>query len=375
MLEQDLIDYRVPVYEKISEKIDEAPVICYWESDTGTSHKILPQEKVSVSTKKIKVYRLGGKLFLPNYFKSEIFDRQNTILIRGNIRNLFLIPLLIINKILRVKTIVWGQGVSRKRVFKPSSHIFDTIYLLILKLCDAYVLYDEITQKRLGDYVQADKLFVANNTIDTGKEYTYLQKLKSRKTGEIKKELEIHTDITLCFIGRLTKRKKLNYLLDVFEILSGEFRNIGLCIIGKGPEYESIKQKIDARGLPDVQLVGPKYEFEAAKYLYACDIMVMPGWLGLAVNHALIYGLPIVSQRKDEYLTGHAPEAAHLQHQYNGWFAEYNNKEDMVSGIKEIIMNYEYYSSNAAIYASDNLGIERMIDGFLQSYTYVNNKK
>ncbi|MGM0582453.1 MAG: glycosyltransferase family 4 protein [Bacteroidota bacterium] len=371
VLEQELIDYRIPVYEKISKEIEQKVIIYYWESRSNTHHNILSDDEVAVETKRIKVLNLFGKIFFPNYFYKDIVDSLNTIVVRGNVRNAFLIPLIFINKMLGVKTILWGQAISRRRIFRPFRNIVDLFYLFILKICDSYILYDSKTKKILSNYIKKEKLFVANNTINTDKEFLFLKKLESLDRQRIKNDIGINTDISLCFIGRLTKRKKIDYLLEVFYAVEKQYDSIGLYIIGDGPQYEKVVEKIKKLNLTNVKLIGSMYGFEAAKYLYGCDIMIMPGWLGLAVNHALIYGLPIVSQKKDEYLTGHAPESVHLKHKYNGWFARYNDKEDMVKGVKEIISNYDFYSSNATKYAKENLKIERMVEGFTQAYEYV----
>ncbi|MFW6046788.1 MAG: glycosyltransferase, partial [Candidatus Woesearchaeota archaeon] len=223
-------------------------------------------------------------------------------------------------------------------------------------------------------YVKSNKIFVANNTLDTDKEFNYLKQFEKNGITKIKKELGINYSLTLGFIGRLTKRKELDYLLDVFQALNKEFKNTGLYIIGKGSEYDDIANKIKNDKINNAYLIGPKYNYEAAKFLYAIDIIIIPWAVGLTVNHALIYGTPVISQCKDGEFIGHGPEVIHIKHKFNGWIAEYNNKQDMIQGIHEIINNYNFYSQNAAKYARENLTIDIMIQGFTEAYEYVKNK-
>ena len=374
IIEQELIDYRIPLYENIGKEISEDIVIYYWESQRNLGHKILTQENIGVKIIGIKVYNIFNKLFIPNFLKRDFFNRKNTIVIRGNVRNPFLMPFLLLNKLRGVKTIVWGQAISRKRIFSPFSDLRDFYSLVILKISSAYVLYDDVTKIQLEKYIKKKKFFVANNTIDTQKEYQFLETLGRIDKTKLRSDLGVNSKITLLYIGRLSKRKKISYLLEVFKNIENKYDSISLMIVGQGPEFEHIKKIIDFLELKNVSLVGPKYELEAAKYLYVSDIMIMPGWLGLAVNHAFIYGLPIVSQKENDYLTNHAPEAMHLKHKFNGWFAKYNDSEDMIKGIDEIINNYESYSKNAFQYAQNNLGIDKLVHGFIEAYNFVNDQ-
>jgi hypothetical protein len=84
----------------------------------------------------------------------------------------------------------------------------------------------------------------------------------------------------------------------------------------------------------------------------------------LAVNHAFVFGLPVVSQRFGEHLTGHAPEAAYVQHGQTGWFAQAGDREDMVRGIVHILEHWQTYSENVSVYVERYLRIERMMEGF-----------
>ncbi|MFW6009487.1 MAG: hypothetical protein ACOCP8_09515, partial [archaeon] len=167
ILEQELKDYRIPVYEKIDTCISDKVLLYYWKKKSNTSFNVLNEKDVNVKCKGISVLRLKDKLFLPNYFFKNIFKKNNTVLVRGNIRNLFLIPILILGRLKGINIIVSGHGYSKNRTFKPYSNILDFLYLLIIKLSNAYVVYDENTQAKLRQYVKSNKIFVANNTLDT----------------------------------------------------------------------------------------------------------------------------------------------------------------------------------------------------------------
>jgi glycosyltransferase involved in cell wall biosynthesis len=184
---------------------------------------------------------------------------------------------------------------------------------------------------------------------------------------KVKHRLGLERARYLVFIGRLQPRKQIPYLLDVYALLKRKCGlDLGVLIIGKG-DQAPLRAQAAELGVADVHFLGALTDEEAGAYLFASDVMVMPGWLGLAVNHAFVFGLPVVTQRFGKSLVGHGPEATYVEHGVTGWFAREGDKEGMAQGIVEILKHREEYSMRVFEYVEKYLRIERMVEGFAEA--------
>jgi uncharacterized protein YhaN len=90
----------------------------------------------------------------------------------------------------------------------------------------------------------------------------------------------------------------------------------------------------------------------------------------LAVNHAFIFGLPVVSQHFGKALLGHGPEAAYVHQGKTGLFSPAGDKEAMAQDIRHILENQKQFSANARDYADTYLRVEQMAEGFAQAVAH-----
>ena len=98
------------------------------------------------------------------------------------------------------------------------------------------------------------------------------------------------------FIGRLTKQKKLQQLVDVYYNLKEKGQGVNVVFIGDGPEQEALENSIQPIDKVNFWFTGALYEEkDIAKYLYNADLCISPGDVGLTAIHCLSYGLPIIS--------------------------------------------------------------------------------
>lgn len=364
IFEQKLLDYRVPIYNLLTKHID--LTVVFWKNYNSKDFlNSVNKDKLKFKFKGVYIFSFANRVFFPIYNLKLIFqDTPNILIFRGNVRNLLLPIILLIRKILGKKTIVWGQAISRKRGFNPTINFFDFYSLLILKLSDSYILYDLPTKNILSSYVNSNKLFVAKNTIDFKIEEVYYNKYKN-KINHIKEELGFTSKINLCFIGRLSERKKIPRLISIFNEFRNHTHDISLWIIGAGPFSKYITEFSDRNS--NIHYVGPKYGEEASKYLICSDAMLMPGWMGLAVNHSLFFGLPVFSETTKGSLINHAPEGSYIQNGYNGFLNEENDNIELNINISKFLKNIKFYKKNSRDYALNNLGVENMVSGVINS--------
>lgn len=370
--EQELPHYRVPVFAALQESLKDILIVCAGRPPASADY-ITPDElDLPFSYVESKTLWLAGaELYAQPWWSAfRQFGLPEAVIVRHAIRNLTLFPLLWFCKRKHIPVVVWGQGYSRNRNFEPQKNLYDKIHLAIVRLADAYVCYTPEVCDTLARYVAEAKLFVATNTLDTHPLFCIRDSLTVEGKENVKSRLGLERKYYLSFIGRLQPRKHIPYLLDVYELLKEQCPEVGLIIIGNGELETYLWERVAKTDLQDVHLLGFKPLEEAGEYLFASDVLVIPGWLGLAVNHAFVFGLPVVSQRFGDHLQGHAPEAAYVQHDVTGWFSPAGDQDDMVKGIMHILENREQFSARVSKYAEQYLTIEQMIGGFTAAVAY-----
>ena len=103
----------------------------------------------------------------------------------------------------------------------------------------------------------------------------------------------------LLYVGRLAVEKRVDVLIEALRRLSTKRSDIGLVIVGDGPERERLERL--AQAVPYVYFAGFQDQPDLPKYYGAADIFVLPSecepW-GLVVNEAMASGLPVIATGK-----------------------------------------------------------------------------
>lgn len=374
VIEKELTHYRVPVFSRLQEALDEDVVVYHGAPAPGSALNTVDRgESLSFRHRRMATrWLLDSRAYVQNLTVPavEVGDARAVIL-RHSLRNLAFFPFLWWCRLRACPAIGWGQAYSRHRPFDPEGDLRDRMHLAVVQACDAYVCYSESIRERLSSFVPREKLFVARNTLDVEKLAGWRRDLEREGVEAVRRSLGLDRSCYLSFVGRLMARKKLDVLIDLYEQLRREHGlELGLLILGDGPMRPQIEQSASERGLDGIRFLGEKYEREAARYLFASDVMVMPGWLGLSVVHAMALGVPVVSQRAGPGLVGHPPEAGYLESGTTGFMTPPDNLSKMTDAVLEILENRDDFSRAASAHAERELGQERMVRGFVDAISY-----
>jgi L-malate glycosyltransferase len=108
--------------------------------------------------------------------------------------------------------------------------------------------------------------------------------------------------IYLISVGRLAKVKGYEFLITALMILRKKGHDVGLILIGDGPEIKALKKLTADMGLTEhVIFTGWLYGERKFQYLSASDIYVMSSLhegFGLVLAEAMFCGLPIVATNR-----------------------------------------------------------------------------
>lgn len=236
--------------------------------------------------------------------------------------------LLFYGKIFKKRVFLWGHGL-KKKIQRPLTRV---VYKLFYRSAAGVFLYNNYNVKNMLDIgCKKEKMFVIHNSLD------YAKQLELRQTM-------IETDIfrnhfknekkNLIFIGRLTKVKKLNILLESLAILKQRGELFNLTFIGDGSEGELLKKMaVDLSIENQTWFLGACYdERKNAELIFNADLCVSPGNIGLTAMHSLMFGCPTLTN--DDFETQMPEFEAIIAGKTGGFFKAYE-PEDLANCIRD----------------------------------------
>lgn len=205
----------------------------------------------------------------------------------------------------------------------------------------------------------ANGIFVYNNRsrdlmikggVSPDKMVTIYNSLNYERQIVIRKELHpsgIYQDyfgnnrqVTL-FLGRLTKVKKLDWLIDALQLLHHQGEYYNLVIVGDGEERLKLEKQAEEKGISEsVWFCGACYNEEKnAEYFYNADLCVSPGNVGLTAIHSLMYGCPVITN--DDF-NHQMPESEAIQQGITGDFFRHGDIQSLAETISSWLHTRSY---------------------------------
>ncbi len=110
----------------------------------------------------------------------------------------------------------------------------------------------------------------------------------------------------ILFVGRLEKRKGLEYLLKAFRLINPDYPDSRLIVVGPGTRLRGKYMKmVSEAGLEDVVFVGGVDEYEKTRYYSTADIFCAPATghesFGIVLLEAMATGKPVVASNIPGY--------------------------------------------------------------------------
>lgn len=376
LIEQEIPHYRIGVFNALSDALDGRLLVCSPKNDDSKFFLTSENECIRFGRSEIKAgTAFGGRLFVSNLF--DVFKtsrRPDVVILRHVVRNPYIIPFLLYCRFLGLPTVVWGQGFSRKRSFRPFLNVFDSINLVIVKLSNSYVGYSDAVVQQLARFEKPGKLFVARNTLNLKTLDGIMKRLQDEGKASVRERLGLVKNNYIIFVGRLQKRKRVNFLINAFQEVNNKNSDTGLLIVGDGPERRELEALAGKFETQDVSFLGALDFRESSPYMFSADVMAIPGWLGLAVNHGFYFGLPVVTCDETVFNEGHPPEIEWLKHKVNGFISSANSTEQFADDLIWVMRNREKLGAAARRYYEEQLSIDAMIEGFLKAIKRSKNK-
>ena len=266
-------------------------------------------------------------------------------------------------KLKKIPVIYWNKAINYDA---PESWFRNGMFYHMHTLSDAIILYSEsetmnVRKKNRG------KLFFANNTINF-KDFPEITESKEA----IKEELGVPFKHVVLFTGRMETsggRKKVDHLIDIFNQLERD--DVGLVIVGSGFS-ESFKAMIKKKNVIYLGEVHDPENKKISKIFKMADIFSIPGHIGLGINQAMYWKLPVVTEEG-----GQPPEISYLLDGETGYLVKNNDIEELKNKILLLVDNEKLrlqFGEKAYRHILKVASIENMYAAFKNSVNSVSKK-
>lgn len=271
-------------------------------------------------------------------------------------------------KLLRKPYIIWTERWDYKEL-QLKDKISNIFYYPIIAGADKLVAAGQKSKIFLKRNGGANKKIIVSPNASViyydRAEINYLKK-------EIQNKYSLKGKKIILYVGRIIKRKGLNYLIDAMAKISD--KNIVLFIVGGGDFYNlgeknrtnELQEQIKNQNLSSrIFMVGELENRLIPAYYELADIFVYPSithklgeaW-GLAVNEAMQLGLPIVTTDA----VGCGPDL--VKNNYNGFIVPEKNSEYLKNAILKVLVKSKEMGENSKKVIADYT-YEKMYSAFL----------
>ncbi len=219
---------------------------------------------------------------------------------------------------LRCKKVVhWGHGLPKGL---PRRNLRWWVYRQVMRLANAVLLYGKREYDafvRLG--VNPGNLFCAYNALDTRQARALRASIADEELRQFRRDHGLDGRRVLIYTGRLVAAKKIHQLIAAMPLILKEISEAKLVLIGDGPEAGRLSAQVEELGLANAVSMpgGVHEEAQLARYYLCSDLAVSAGYVGLMVNHAFMYGVPVLT---NDDLWSHSPEIAMIEPGATGEF-------------------------------------------------------
>lgn len=265
---------------------------------------------------------------------------------------------------------IWTEeeGLKQTSILYRINLFFVTIVKwYIYKIVDVNLNYVNEAYDLLNTYgVPQEKIFVTFNSPDTD---VLLEAYEEAKWQGPLLPLNKYRIIT---VGRLVRWKRVDLLIQAFEILTKSYEEVELVIIGTGPEEKKLKELAKNVHIERyIKFEGSVYDpVRLGQYYLSSQIFVQPGMGGLAINEAMCFGKPIICSICD------GTEKDLVREGFNGIYFKEGDADDLANKIENLYGNPQLVKQmglNSVSIIKDEINIHTVVGRYKNAFNSIRN--
>lgn len=338
-----VMHYRVSVYNYFHRRFRE----------DGIEFEVLTNELQSANRNRLSV-PLEIHPFDFGWYRREVSARNpDAIILFLHLKDRLLWPLFHWLKWQGIPVALWTKT---RNLDDPHNFLKNQLFNYLMRLSDGLILYSG----QLIDNVPVSargKAFTANNTINT---HDFPEVPQNKEF--LKQALGIPFQKVVLFVGRMDVnggRKHVDHLIRIFREF--DHPEWGLVIVGSGMSEEWKRQMNPRNTLYLGEVHDEKHE-KISQIFKLADIFGMPGHVGLGLNQAFHWGLPVVTEAGKQ-----PPEVGYLVDGRNGFMVGENDVSALKSRIQLLLENDELRRQMSRN-AREDIQVHASIDGMYAGF-------
>jgi len=343
LISNEVMHYRVSVYNYFSRRF----------RDEGWEFSVLASDVQQQNRHPIRFELTTMRLGFVRYLRHVRHARPDAVVLFLHLRDPVFWPLFHWLKIAGIPVAFWTWTPALSFRNEPARTL---LYEYVHRLSDALILYEEGLLELVPQGARP-KSFVANNTLNSA---DFPEVRQTRR--EIKRELGIPFEKVVLFTGRIDdgrNRKRVDHLIDMFRSLNRD--DVGLVIVGSGLP-DDLRARLNPKNTIYMGEVHDADDARMSKILTIADVASIPQHVGLGLNQAFFWGLPLVTEDGPQ-----SPEFGYLENGRNGFVVPAGDISALRERILYLIDNDDVraeFSGHARADIHKRASIEGMFQGF-----------
>lgn len=285
---------------------------------------------------------------------------SNLIITEQASKQLLNMPLSVLQRAGRIRHCLWGHGRNFQESIEGGSG--ERLKTWFTRSAHWFFSYTELSTSALIEAgFPRERITTFNNSTDVRGMRAIRQRVESTGENPWLAELHVESGPVVGYLGGLYPPKRVGFLLEALDQLRARVPEVEVIVIGGGSELHLVEKHAATR--PWLHSTGPQYGDGRIGLAIGCELLLMPGMVGLNVVDGFALGLPTVTTAIDF----HSPEIAYVEHGVNGWVCPENATPfDYAAAVDDLLRNGERLRRlQVGSYETGNtLGTEKMAELF-----------
>lgn len=298
LLTEIISPYRIPVFNEIAKKLGRQFLVFFMGESEKRRYWKIYREKIKFCYCVLPGILLRGKCSEPYFFNPTVIYKllkysPEIIIVSGYAQPSSFLAMLYA-KLFRKRLILWCESTKNdQRYNHPLKEAYKRWFI---RNCTEYIVPGRASFEYLTLLgAEEPKIYLAANAVDN--DFFADACDKNRGSRDVFKQNKGYPEKIILYVGRLIEEKGILDLLKAFQLLSCNYRDLGLVLIGSGEGEERFRNFCAEQNIKNVFFAGFVHQDGLPAYYAAGDVFALPThsdvW-GLVLNEAMACRLPVV---------------------------------------------------------------------------------
>lgn len=371
IVQRCLAHYRVPVFDLLAQRLAQRGLVLKVVFDAneleGPADASRPYCDPFIQLQELSAFGIGG-WWMRGLINSIRIRRPAAVIVEGMPRIFTNLWLPAVTRAAGGVPLAWVKG----HVSDPSKtgELFDRLQFSdwirkkYLARFDGIICYGNEGKRELERIgVPSARITIARNTVDTRRIFDLLESLDVL-VEEWKREHGFAGRRIVLSCGTMYPKKRNLDLINAWPAIHAKHPDAALVLVGGGEMLGAVKRRVAELDDASVYVIGPVPEGEDYKWIAACDVSVMCGGLGLAIQQTLAFGRPMVVA-DEPGVDGEIIETG-----VTGWRYPCGDLDALAQTIDQVLGGVESVAETARRgqdLVRTQVNVDGMVDGFISA--------